>query len=118
MCRSRQGSARRQNCFDACLLGPRIEAQPLRHQTCTGTWSNWSEKSMTFQTLGHPAISCRGVSFTLSVSSLDGLHSVNLPNVFSIENIPINPNVILAKGLLNTMPHLSGITFQRYQMQP
>ena len=71
------------------------------------------EESMTFQTLGHPAISCRGVSLTLSVSSLDGLHSVNLPNVFSIENIPINPNVILAKGLLNTMPHLSGITFQR-----
>ena len=71
------------------------------------------EESMTFQTLGHPATSCRGVSLTLSVSSLDGLHSVNLPNVFSIGNIPINPNVIPAKGVLNTMPHLSGITFQR-----
>ena len=68
---------------------------------------------MTFQTMGHPATSCRGVSLTLIVSSLDGLHSVNLPNVFSIENIPINPNVIPAKGVLNTMPHLSGITFQR-----
>ena len=68
---------------------------------------------MTFQTLSHAATSCRGVSLTLSVSSLDGLHSVNLPNVFSIENISINPNVIPAKGVLNTMPHLSGITFQR-----
>ena len=71
------------------------------------------EESMSFQTLGHPATICRGVSLTLSVLSLDGLHSVNLPNVFSIENIPINPNVIPAKGVLNTMPHLSEITFQR-----
>ena len=71
------------------------------------------EESITCQTLGHPATSCRGVLVTLSVSSLDGLHLVNLPNVFSIQNIPINPNVIPAKGVLNTMPHLSGITLQR-----
>ena len=71
------------------------------------------EESITFQALGHHATSCRGVSLTLSVSSLDGLHSVILPNVVSIENIPINPKAIPAKGVLNIMPHLSWITFQR-----
>ena len=49
----------------------------------------------------------------MSVSSLDGLHSANLPNVFSIGNIPINPNVIPVKGVLHTVPYLSEITFQR-----
>ena len=80
---------------------------------CTGTWSNCSGRKHDFQTLGHPATSYRVVSLTLSVSSLDGLHSENVPNVFSIKNIPIYPNVIPAKGVLNTMPHLNGITFER-----
>ena len=70
------------------------------------------KERMIFRTFGHPATSGGGVSLTLIVSSLDGLHSVNLPNVFSIESIPINPTVIPVKGVLNTMPHLSRITFQ------
>jgi len=67
---------------------------------------------MTLQTLCNPAVQCRGVNRSLSASSLDSFQSIKLPRVFSIESIPIMPNVIPAKGMLNTMPHLTGIPFQ------
>ena len=71
------------------------------------------EKNMTLQTLCNPSVTCRGVTLSLDVSSLDGIQSISLRKVFSIKNIPVSPNAILAKGALNKMPHLHDIEFQK-----
>ena len=71
------------------------------------------EENLTLQTLCNPAAKCRGVTLTLSVSSLNDSQSICLPKVFSIENIPVNPNLTPAKGVLSALPHLTGITFPK-----
>ena len=71
------------------------------------------EENMTLQTLCNPSVTCRGVTLSLDVSSLDGIQSISLTKVFSIKNIPVSPNAIPAKGALNKMPHLHDIEFQK-----
>ena len=70
-------------------------------------------ENMTLQTLCNPSVTCRGVTLSLDVSSLDGIQLISLTKVFSIKNIPVSPNAIPAKGALNNMPHLHDIEFQK-----
>ena len=48
-----------------------------------------------------------------SVSFLNGSQSICLPKVFSIENIPVNPNLNPTKDVLSALPHLTAITFPK-----
>ena len=62
------------------------------------------EENMTLQTLCNPSATCRGVTLSLDVSSLDGIQSISLTKVFSI---------IPAKGAMNIVPQLHDIEFQK-----
>ena len=58
------------------------------------------------------AKSYQGITFSLSVSCLEGGETFSLSNVVSIPEIPeISPNPVPAKGDLNRFAHLKGIPF-------
>ena len=57
------------------------------------------------------AKSYQGITFSLSVSCLEGGETFSLSNVVSIPEIPVSPNPVPAKGDLNRFAHLKGIPF-------
>ena len=68
-------------------------------------------QDLKLQTLGNPASTHHGLTFSLNVASLEGNTSITLPKVFSLDDIPIRPNLIPAKNTLKEMSHLSDLSF-------
>ena len=70
-----------------------------------------SPEVITLQTLNNPNRSCKGIACCLNVSSLDGSHNITIPKVCSISNIPVKPNLIPVKNVLDITPHLQDLEF-------
>ena len=61
--------------------------------------------------VGNLSVTHHGLTFSLSVSSLEGNNSITLPKVFSLDDIPIRPNLVPAKKSLKEMSHVSDLFF-------
>ena len=64
-------------------------------------------------TLGNAAATHLGPTLNLKVFSLDDAYVVDLPKVFSIDDIPVRPNLIPAKCEIKEMPHLCDLAFPK-----
>ena len=62
-------------------------------------------QSITLHTLGNAAATHLGHTLNLKVFSLDDSYVVDLPKVFSVEDILVRQNLILAKCEIKEMPH-------------
>ena len=67
-----------------------------------------SEK-ICLQTLAGSVKGYDGISCELEVSGLDGKVYYTIPNVFSINEIPVRPNLVSTQRKILELPHLKGI---------
>ena len=74
-----------------------------------------SPETINLQTLGHAISTYQGSTCSLHVSAIDGEETIELPKVFSIDEIPIRPNLIPAKENLKAFSHLRDLTFPKVE---
>ena len=74
-----------------------------------------SPETINLQTLGRAISTYQGSTCSLHVSAIDGEEAIELPKVFSIDEIPIRPNLIPAKENLKAFSHLRDLTFPKVE---
>ena len=74
-----------------------------------------SPETINLQTLGHAISTYQGSTCSLHVSAINGEEAIELPKVFSIDEIPIRPNLISAKENLKAFSHLRDLTFPKVE---
>ena len=72
-------------------------------------------QSITLHTLGNAAATHLGHTLDFKVFSLDDSYGVDLPKVFSIDDIPVRPNLMPAKCEIREMPHLCDLVFLKFE---
>ena len=70
-------------------------------------------KCITLHTLGNAAVTHLSHTLLLKIFSLDDSYAIDLLKVFSIDDIPVPPNLIPAKCKLKEMPHLCNLAFPK-----
>ena len=66
-------------------------------------------------TISHRSQRRSGVEISLIILSLDERSSFDLPSVLSVKDLPVKPNTIPAKGVLEKFSHLEGLQFPKIQ---
>ena len=74
-----------------------------------------SPETINLQTLGQAIFTYQVSTCSLHVSAIDGEEAIELPKVFSMDELPIRPNLIPAKENLKAFSHLRDLTFPKVE---